>query len=184
MQQFYLRDFRAEDLEQAGKIALQIWGDESVFIPASVREGIYSYLVRYCFVPGSHFSCALTDENGVLCAFLLASAPGAYSCAAADAWAKENLPEESFPFFESYKAYLDGNTKAEETFLEKDEVLLLLFASIRKGCGSCLMEEFKRRCRKHRFRSMLLWTDDTCNFSWYQKHGFSEPYRKTPRHHL
>ena len=166
-QGFILRDFLPQDLKKAEEIALKLWGDEGDFIPPFHLEKVYGFLVRYYYFPESSFNCAVTDENGDLCGFLLAHTRSA----AENTDSPEN---DALEHIQTYKAYLDGNKKAEEYFLRKDEVILLLFASIQKGCGSLLMKEFERRCRTTGIRSILLWTDDTCNLEWYQKNGFSE----------
>ena len=167
-----LRDFEPGDLPGAGEIACRLWGDETGFIPSYMKQKLYEYLVRYYYVPDSPFSCAVTCR-GELCAFLLA-ATGKHSTDNADLWLREKLSAGERELFEVYKAYLDGNKYAEEKLLQKNEVLLLLFCSIQKGCGALLMEEFQRRCLNNGLESMLLWTDDTCDFQWYQRNSFTE----------
>jgi hypothetical protein len=170
--QFFLRDFSAADLERAGAIALQIWGDEVDFIPPVLIPKVYDFLLRYYFDPDSPFNCAVTDDTGEVCGFLLAHRKHSET-PALGLWLDDLTCEERF-FVQIYKAYLDGNKKAEEQFLQKDEVLLLLFASLQKGCGALMMQEFERRCREEKISSILLWTDDTCNFNWYHKNNFTE----------
>ena len=167
-----LRDFLPGDLDRAGEIACRLWRDEAGFIPRAMQPKLYEYLVRYYYVPASPFSCAVTCK-GELCAFLLAAA-GKHSTDHADVWFREKLSAGERELFEAYKAYLDGNKYAEEKLLQKNEALLLLFCSVQKGCGALLMEEFLGRCRKNGISSMLLWTDDTCDFQWYQRNGFTE----------
>lgn len=167
-----LRDFESGDLDRAGEIACSLWRGEAGFVPDAMQQKLYGYLVRYYHTPESPFSCAVTFK-GKLCAFLLAAAEK-HSAESADSWLHEQLSPGESEIFERYKAYLDGNKYAEEKLLQKNEVLLLLFCSIQKGCGALLMEEFLGRCRKNGISSMLLWTDDTCDFQWYQRNGFTE----------
>ena len=61
--QFFLRDFSAADLERAGAIALQIWGDEVGFIPPVLIPKVYDFLLRYYFDPYSPFICAVTEDS-------------------------------------------------------------------------------------------------------------------------
>ena len=170
--EFVLRDFTPGDFSSAAEIARQAWGDEEGFLPHGLLSRIYNYLVRYYYVPDSPFSLAVTHQ-GDLCAFLLA-APGEHESSAADRWIEELLSEREREIFESYKAYLEGNSHATEKEKLPDEVMLLLFAGIKKGSGSLLMAEFERRCRENNIKSMLLWTDDTCDFQWYQRRNFTE----------
>lgn len=170
-----LRDFRAEDLERAGEIALHIWGDEAGLIPETMRKNLYSYLVRYYYVPGSPLSCA-ADVNGEMCAFLLAAA-GKHDSTAAEQWITPRLSGDEKSIFLKYKAYIDGNKQAEYNFVRENEAVLLLFASAKKGCGSRLMQEFQLRCRNCGISSMILWSDDTCDFEWYKRNNFTETAR-------
>lgn len=167
-----LRDFFPEDLDMAGEIALQIWGSESGLIPDSMRKNLYCYLARYYYVPESPLSCAATVD-GKLNAFLLASR-GELVPTAAEQWIMPRLSTAEKAIFRTYKAYIDGNQKSEAAFARANEAVLLLFASIKKGCGSMLMQEFQRRCRSCGLDSMILWTDDTCDFTWYERNKFTE----------
>lgn len=168
-----LRDFSCGDLPGAGEIALRLWGSETDFIPASMLRDLYEYLVRFYYVPDSPLSCAVTC-SGELCAFMLAATEKHSSCHA-DEWILKRIssPEEK-KVFEIYKAYLEANQKAEEKELRSHEAMVLLLASIRPGCGKLLMEELNRRCLKQDIRSILLWTDDTCNVQWYERNHFAE----------
>lgn len=170
--EFTLRDFTPGDFTAAAEIAAKAWGDEGGFLPPSIFPRIYGYLVRYYYMPDSPFSLAAT-LNGRLCAFLLA-ATGEQKSSVADQWIKGQLAEEEKEIFQSYKAYLSGNSHAAEKEKFPGEVMLLLFAGIKKGSGSLLMAEFEHRCRERNINSMLLWTDDTCDFQWYQRRNFSE----------
>lgn len=167
-----LRDFSEDDLSGAGEIACRLWQGEADFIPGSMQPKLYEYLVRYYYVPDSPLSCAVTFK-GELCAFLLGAA-AKHSSREADLWISGKLSAGEEKIFEIYKAYIDGNKYAEEELLQKNEALLLLFCSIKKGCGKLLFEEFRRRCRNCGISSMLLWSDNTCDLQWYQRCGFTE----------
>lgn len=173
MADLQIRVFSAEDLDQAGLIARRLWGEEAPCIPEKIRTRIYQYLARYYFVPESPYSYAAV-ENGKLCAFLLASPHGNDDGSAADAWIAGQLTPEERPVFEAYRNYIDGNRRKEMGAVKPGEILLLLFASIRKGCGRLLMAEFEARCRKRKVGSVLLWTDNTCDFEYYHRNGFTE----------
>ncbi len=169
-----IHDFTTDHLNDAGMIALQQWKGEAPEMPEKMCPLIYQYLVRYYYVPDSPFSLGAT-ENGKLCAFLLAAPASHADSALADQWISGQLNnKEEEDFFQDYKAYLDGNSQKEQNHALTGEVALLLFASIRKGAGRTLLAEFEKRCRKHGIPSFLLWTDETCDFDYYYKNGFSE----------
>ena len=127
--------------------------------------------MRYYHVRGSSLSCT-AHCRGEMCAFLLAS-EGEHSPGADDSFFLQ-LSDSEKVFLESYRAYLEGNRQKEMLQLREKEALLLLFASVRKGCGSMLMERFFERCRERGIPSVLLWTDDTCDFEWYRRNCFCE----------
>lgn len=167
-----LHAFTERHLPEAGRIALAHWGDSVPEIPAELRPLLYEYLVRYYFVPDSPFSFGIS-EGGVLRAMLLA-APAAGHPEVSDQWIRERLKPEEHALFDEYKAYLDGNRIKEFSAAREDEVILSFFASAQRGCGRMLMQAFEAACHAHGYRSMLLWTDDTCDFSYYYHNGFEE----------
>ena len=167
-----IREFSSGDLPAASRITEHIWGEECGTLPPDLSRMIYEYLVRYYYVPDSSLSLAAADGENTLRAFLLAAA-GEYSHKAADEWAARNCPAEGRGFFNAYRAYLDGNGDAVRRMLKEKEVRLLLFGSLQKGAGSLLLNELVRRCRGRGVSSLLLWTDDTCDFAWYDRRGFS-----------
>ncbi|MBS1369158.1 MAG: hypothetical protein HPZ91_04285 [Lentisphaeria bacterium] len=169
-----VHDFTADHLEGAGAIALQQWGDEIPEMPEKMCRRIYHYLVRYYCVPDSPFSIG-ASADGKLCAFLLAAPAAHVGSEAADEWMAGQLEsDDEYAFYREYKAYIDGNRQKELRHAAADEAVLLLFASVRRGAGRMLMAEFERRCRRHGVSSMLLWTDETCDFDYYYRNGFSE----------
>lgn len=169
-----IHDFDSRYFDDAGMIALQQWEEEVPAMPEAMRKRIYQYLVRYYFVEGSPFSIG-AFENGRLCAFLLAAPASHRECELADRWISERLyTSEEKRFFQEYKAYIEGNQNCECSYALPGEIALLLFASIRKGAGRLLLAEFERRCLQHHIPSMLLWTDETCDFEYYYRNGFIE----------
>ena len=169
---FTLRDFTAQDLPEAGKIALQLWGNEVPDMPPEVRKSVYDYLARYYFNAASPFNLAAAC-GGRLQALLLASdeefVPPPLP---------EDLPEAVLKYLTGYRKYLDGNRHLEKRYTRYGDVQLLFFASIRPGCGKLLMDEFIRRLRQYNYNSMILWSDNTCNYQYYLEHGFELLHRQ------
>ena len=164
-------DFIPEYLPEAGRMALSIWEDETPDIPRVYRDVIYAYLPRYYYDQTSPYNLAVL-ENGHLQALLLASADPPEPVAA-HAWLKENLPPGGWGYAQAYQKYLDGNRRLEDAYRSGDDVVLLFFASIRPGCGKLLMQEFCRRLLGDGKKSMLLWTDNTCDYQYYWDHDFT-----------
>lgn len=167
--------FTEAHLEQAAEIAAGHWGKETPSVAAQDHPLLFNYLVRYYFHPESAFSLAAV-ENGVLCGFLLAHLKSAGTNRAGE-WLEPRLTPENRPAFERYCAYIDGNCAREMRAAGDREIILSLFASRRKGCGGLLMREFETACRASGVPSMVLWTDETCDFDWYSRNGFEEAAR-------
>ena len=160
-------------LEAAGELTLKVWSNEIPEIPVPFRPRLYRYLVRYYYMPESALNFA-AEEDGALCALLLAAPVQAVHATDADQWIMEQLKnEEEKQVFSVYKNYLDSNRAAEKKFARPDEAALLLFESVRKGAGRMLLQEFERGCRDRKIPGMLLWTDETCDFDYYNRNGFT-----------
>ena len=172
-----IRKFTAEDLPDAGKIAHQLWGNEVPDMPEKLRRRIYDYLPRYYFDPESEFNLA-AEADGELKALLLAS-PSPPEPLAANEFLLQGLSAADRQYVWEYQAYLTGNRQLEENFQASAEIILLFFASIRPGCGKMLMQKFVEICRQSGFSSMLLWTDNTCNYQYYFDHQFELLHRQT-----
>ncbi|MBE6368502.1 MAG: hypothetical protein E7052_11475 [Lentisphaerae bacterium] len=169
--------FTGAMLPAAGEIALRLWGNEVANMPQMYRPAIYSYLVHYYYDPQSVYNLAVL-ENGSLQALLLASVDPPEPL---EAWRflQDSLPAAGVDYALSYRRYLDGNRHLEDTFKLENEAVLLFFASIQPGCGRLLMENFTRLARQNDLDSMLLWTDNTCNYQYYFDHGFQLLHRQT-----
>lgn len=165
--------FTERHLEEAGRIALAHWGDTVPQLRAGLRPLIYRYLVRYYFEPQSELSFGISDESGLVGMLLAAPALSHTSSSDSD-WVEAQLLPEDRDAFAEYKAYLDGNRQKELQYAHADEVILSFFASSRRGGGRLLMQAFEEKSRLLKFNSMLLWTDDTCDFSYYYHNGFEE----------
>lgn len=172
-----IESFTAGHLDQAGEIALKLWGSEIPGMPSEIRRIIYDYLPCYYFDETSPFNLAAM-ENGKLQGLLLASADFPEP-AGANMQLQKRIPAEYAFYGQTYQAYLDGNRRLEEQFKTAQDIQLLFFASIRPGCGKLLMQEFIYRGRQCGFEKMLLWTDNTCNFQYYFDHDF-ELLHRTP----
>ncbi len=168
-----LHPFTEKHLDQAGEIALAHWGDSLPELSTGLRPLIYQYLVRYYYVPGSTLSFGVSDDDGKLCGMLLAAPATEHNPHSYD-WMLKQLEPEDHDSFHNYKAYLDGNRDKELRHARPREVVLSFFASVQRGCGRMLMQAFESACRSQGYDSMLLWTDDTCDFTYYYHNGFEE----------
>jgi len=163
--------FTAAHLPQAGRITLSCWGNVIADLPETLRPLIYESLAKYYFILNSPCNLAI-EENGAVTTFLLA-VPAEMARHFEPPFPSGCTPEDK-PVLREYKAYIDSNRYAEHQVLQKDEIVMLLFASIRKGHGKRLLQELERRAVRQGARSLLLWSDETCDFGYYPRHGFRE----------
>ena len=167
-----IRPFQKHDLCQAEGLAKNIWAELEPHIPVHERTPVYRLLVRYYTHFDSPFNFA-AEENGQLCGFLLAFEPSAPS---------QDLLKELFQEFRDrdnayllrYKAYLDGNHHQEILMTSPGEVILGLFASSVRGAGRKLLKTFAEKALSLGKKGLILWTDETCDHSYYPAHGFQE----------
>ncbi len=168
--------FGEGDLAEAGAIACRQWQGEIPALPDALAVRLYDYLVRYYHHRESPFNFAARDASGKLAGFLLASPPVPDAGRGAETWIAARLQrEEERAFHRDYFRYLEHNRLAElQDARPAGELILLLFFSIRKGTGRALLAELERRSRESGIVSWLLWTDETCDFDYYDRHGFTE----------
>ena len=69
--------------------------------------------------------------------------------------------------------YLQEMDSRVHDFMTKDDVKLSLFISLKSGYGEKIFQKLKILLKKENYKSLYLWTDSDCNYSWYPKHGFS-----------
>ncbi|MCR5762719.1 MAG: hypothetical protein K6G00_04970 [Treponema sp.] len=68
-----------------------------------------------------------------------------------------------------YLSIMDERTLS---YMGKGDVKLSLFISRSKGCGKIILNELINRFLQKGFKNMYLWTDCTCNWQYYPRHGY------------
>ncbi len=168
-----IENFSAGNLADAAELMAQIWGEDAN-IPKDLQRLNNQYFARYYYAPESDFNLIAT-ENGKFCACLLAAPADKHETASADQWLVEHLPTGEYAeHFQKLQAHLNYMREAELRYALKNEALLLFFGSVRKGAGKLLMAEFMKRCKAQSIESMLLWTNELCDYDYYYQHGFTE----------
>lgn len=56
--------------------------------------------------------------------------------------------------------------------MNDDDLYLGLLASLKKGSGSKLITKIKEIAKNNNIKHLYLWTDETCNYQYYEKHKF------------
>ena len=171
---FDIQDFTTNDFDKVAELIAQLWDGSSDEIPEELDSIYHQYVLRYYYVPSSHFNL-VAMQGGEICACLLAAPAYDLKNNLADEWIKDRLHgTDAKKYFQELKTYLDSMSETEHSHAKENEAVLLFFGSIRKGAGKTLMDEFEKRCKEHSINSMLLWTDEMCNYDYYYQKGFEE----------
>ena len=171
---FDIQDFTANQLGSVSKLIVQLWDNSAGEMPKELDSLFNEYVLRYYYVPSSNFNL-VAKTDGEICGCLLAAPACDLKNNTADEWIKGRLHgADAVNCFNEIKSYIDSMRELEHQYANENEAILLFFASIQKGSGKALMAEFEKRCREQNIDSMLLWTDDSCNYEYYYRKGFEE----------
>lgn len=69
----------------------------------------------------------------------------------------------------TYIAKMDAGTRA---LMEKDSIQMTLFASMKSGAGTPLLNELCERLKQAGHSALYLWTDQDCSWQYYPRRGF------------
>lgn len=165
-----IRAFRAEDIEEAGQMAYDVWSYELGGADPALNRFIHEYLVRYYDV-NRRYSFSIATER--LAAFLLAGfKKDKNDC---DRWFERGLSffsPEKRKIAQEYRSYLDRNGNAVKKIMGECDVQMGLFMSRVGGTGRMLLQNLESICRKSGVGNLFLWADATCNVQYYGKNGF------------
>ena len=168
-----IRNFENSDIKNAFELSHLVWGDFYKKENTKVQNLIYDFTLRY-YDLNRNFSYSVLDENKNLKGFLLA-------------FKKENA-NDSLIIINSITQTL--NNKNEQTILyefyeflqccgyetkklmDNNDIMLGLFVSIQKGCGKLLLSKLIQDCQKQKLKTLYLWSDTTCDYTYYQKNNF------------
>ena len=167
-----LKPFTLADIEEAAQLTYATWGDE-LQADEQVKQVLYEAMVRYYYRNGD-YSYKVVDAQGMQ-GFLLAGLPenGPYK----GAWLQEAgrcLACSEQRLLDGYHDYLAYNALQLEKYVEQDALLLHLFLSRRPGCGQKLLQQLVELAAAAQRGSMLLWSDETCDYAYYRKNGFQQ----------
>lgn len=83
------------------------------------------------------------------------------------------FPEELRRAINMTRVYLRQMDQRTLSFMKDDDIKLSLFVSRHSGSGSQLLNQLYPKLKEEGWKNLLLWTDCECNWSWYNKHGFT-----------
>lgn len=166
-----IRNFEDSDIVEAGAIAHLTWGDMYADESRDLQNLIYEFMVGY-YDLNRKFSFSCSDEGfkGFILAARKADVNNSYEKLKSRVEKLRDKKERQIAL-ELY-SYLESCGKSVKEVMNEDDIMLGLFVSIQRGCGRKLLEKLVETCRENRIKNIYLWTDTTCDYTYYQKNEF------------
>ena len=136
------------------------------------------YTVRHNIWDAKYSLQVTDDEGNFLAACFAAHKDARDGLEKADKWILDqtdggkNLTEGqkiSFSYSKNYLGMMDDKCSA---MMSDGDIKLVLFVSCQKGAGYPLLEKFKEELKACGYKNLYLWTDDDCNWEWYERRGY------------
>lgn len=166
-----IRNFEDSDIVEAGAIAHLTWGDMYADESRDLQNLIYEFMVGYYDLNRKFsFSCSNDGFKGFILAARKADVNNSYEKLKSRVEKLRDKKERQIAL-ELY-SYLESCGKSVKEVMNEDDIMLGLFVSIQRGCGRKLLEKLVETCRENRIKNIYLWTDTTCDYTYYQKNEF------------
>ncbi len=166
-----IRKYQKEDFYELYNLTKNQWENE-VPMSSSLANFIYDFLVRYYLYNNEYSYVGLVE--GKLKAFLLANLKDEENDA--EAYFKANLnglTEDDKKKAYEYLDYINYNHRKVLSHMSQNSIYLGLIASRIHGMGIKLIEKLKLDALKNNVHEIYLWTDETCNYEYYEKLSFN-----------
>ena len=164
-----IEPFCPDNFDVVEKMVTAVWGSPDN--RPEFDHAFCGHLARYGYYD-PELSFQIVDENGVegVC---WVHVPGKANDS--DAWlekAVEGLTDQEREEAYAHVDYLKSIDAAVFKMLEPEDVKLSFLIARKKGYGSALLEYTMDILSERGFRNLYLWTDSSCNWQFYPKHGF------------
>lgn len=164
-----IRKYNNLDYNDVFLITLSKWKDE-VKMSKELEDFIYHFLVKYYLYDNEY--CFVGTKNNKVSAFLLAN--------------KKTETNDSIDYFNNnidtlnefdkekayqYLDYIEYNHKMVLKYMNDNSIYLGLIASTIHNMGYDLINHLKDTLKSNNINEIYLWTDETCNYQYYEKLG-------------
>ncbi len=165
-----IRKYQNKDFYEINKITEEFWKDEFK-MSEELQKFIYDFLVKY-YLYDNNITYVYECDNEIV-AFLLAHLINENNDA-------RNYFYNNIVFLndndkilaQNYLEYLEYNYKMVKEVMPEKSVYLGLIASKKRGAGKELINKLLAHSKKYNLGDIYLWTDETCNYLYYEKIGF------------
>lgn len=166
-----IRNFKNHDIRNASELTHLVWGDFYKKENTKVQNLIYNFTLRY-YDLNRKFSYSILNKNGDLKGFLFAfKKEDENDCLNTLNIMVKTINNEGTILFELYE-FLQLCGCETKKFMNEKDIMIGLFVSIQKGCGKILLSQLILDCQKRKLKNLYLWSDTTCDYTYYQKHNF------------
>lgn len=166
-----IRNFCDQDIAPAAIMSMSAWQDEMPEEQEAFRLFIYEYIVRY-YDRNRLFSFSYTDEDNVTAILLAGFKHDVCIC---NKWFETEclrFSSREQQIARKYKQYLDYNGSITKSHANRRDLLVNLLISRQRGRGKALLQHLDTVCREHGLCNQYLWSDATCNLTYYARNGF------------
>ena len=171
-----IEEFTEKDIREASHLAYPVWGVNYIADGQGEKFGLLmcEYIIRYGWY-GAPYAFKITDK-GKMAGCILAGnikQDNGYN-----EWIDELMPTFNDKQREAALALRDyfGKTSPKVyRYMQADKDLYLsFFLSAVQGCGKQLLAEVVAGAKRDGYEKLYLWTDSSCNHSYYARHGFEK----------
>ena len=165
--------FTQDGIDLVAKMAAGVWGKEQGAHDAEVASLFCQHLTRYSLY-SADLAFQAEDEDG-LQSIAFAWLPGDTNDAAS--WLRSQLPnleEEEQKTLLTNERYLTRTDAELQSKMVPNSAKLSFFISRKPGYGTPVLNALIERLRERGIEWLYLWTDCTCNWEYYPKHGFEQ----------
>ena len=166
-------EFKQEDIREAAKLCFPQWGKEQTDNGFSHEFGeiMCEYIVRYGWYDNEY---AWKIEDDQMCACIVGGTK--YDSSDYDSWLDKKLPEmtdDERSEALKIRGYFRTMSERMKCLMNNDtDFYLSFFFSAKLGYGKELLGKLIDTIKTNGYRHLYLWTDSTCNHSFYDKNKF------------
>ena len=168
-----IKHFNREKIDEVAQMAAVVWGKEQGAHGSQVARVFSQHLSRYSMYT-SGLALEAVDEEGMQ-AIAFAWLPGDTNDASS--WLRSQLPnlsEEEQQTLLTNERYLTRTDELLQSKMTPNSAKLSFFISRKPGYGTPLLEALIDLLRQRGVEWLYLWTDCTCNWAYYPKHGYEQ----------
>lgn len=166
-----IKPFNQDGIDLVAKMAAGVWGKEQGAHSSEVASLFCWHLTRYSLY-SADLAFQAEDEEG-LQAIAFGWLPGDTNDAAS--WLRNqlpNLPEAEQQTLLTNERYLTRTDAELQSKMLPNSAKLSFFISKKPGYGTPVLNALIEQLRRLGIEWLYLWTDCTCNWEYYPKHGY------------